>query len=82
MSTVKLNKWGNSQGIRITKKILNEIGAEKDSTFKITVKNGSIILTPIITRNKLDTLFKNFKEDPSEYTENIDWGKPTGNEKI
>lgn len=44
---VKLTKWGNSNGIRISKEDLAELGYVSGSVvFDMTIKHGQIILVP------------------------------------
>ena len=42
----KINKWGNSLGLRIPKLVAAEIGLEEDSLVNITTANGSIVISP------------------------------------
>ena len=41
----KINKWGNSLGLRIPKHIAAEVGLEEDSLVNITIVNGSIVIS-------------------------------------
>jgi len=86
MAVTELAKWGNSQGIRISKKILKSLDLDLDKTegkkikFEIEVENGKLILCLIKEKTKLDKLFEGFEGNPKEYKEMIDWGEATGNE--
>lgn len=85
-----LKKWGNSQGIRLPKSILEELGITTDNnvTFDINVKDKTLVLKPK-KESKLAQRFKGFdyekywadwdKEHPNESKE-IDWGEPVGKE--
>ena len=42
----KINKWGNSLGLRIPKLVAAEVGLEEDSLVNITTVNGSIVISP------------------------------------
>jgi len=42
----KVNKWGNSLGLRIPKLVAAEVGLEEDSLVNITIVNGSIVISP------------------------------------
>ncbi|WP_429971269.1 AbrB/MazE/SpoVT family DNA-binding domain-containing protein [Fructilactobacillus sp. Tb1] len=92
METLKLRRFGNSNGIIIPKTILKQIGIVDvtDQKFNINVdsNDGSIILSKK-RRNKadeFDALFDNFdlkgyeKNNPDEFKEA--WGKPVGKEVI
>ena len=42
----KINKWGNSLGLRIPKLVAAEVGLEEDSLVNFTIVNGSIVISP------------------------------------
>ena len=42
----KINKWGNSLGLRIPKLVAAEVGLEEDSLVNLTIVNGSIVISP------------------------------------
>ncbi len=44
---VTLNKWGNSTGIRIPKKILKEANLTIGESLSIFLEDGKIVLNPI-----------------------------------
>lgn len=76
---VSLQRWGNSQGIRIPKSIVNEMNLDKNQKFDLTMQDEKIILTKqqqIVSL--IRELFENYETEnkPSEF----DWGKPRGNE--
>ncbi len=72
----KIQKWGNSQGVRLSKKLLSDaqlgIGDEVD----ISVKEGSLIVAPakrVRGRHKLEDLVARI---PKNYqAAEVDWGK-------
>jgi antitoxin MazE len=77
----KIQKWGNSQGLRLAKNLLADahlgIGDEVD----ISVKDGIMIVTPakmIRGRRSLNDLVARIPENYQ--TEEIDWGKAVGKE--
>ncbi|QCT74942.1 AbrB/MazE/SpoVT family DNA-binding domain-containing protein [Macrococcoides canis] len=76
---VSLQRWGNSQGIRIPKSIVNEMNLDKNQKFDLTMQDEKIILTKQQENISLiRELFENYETEnkPSEF----DWGKPRGNE--
>ncbi|QIH76027.1 AbrB/MazE/SpoVT family DNA-binding domain-containing protein [Macrococcoides bohemicum] len=76
---VSLQRWGNSQGIRIPKSIVNEMNLDKNQKFDLTMQDEKIILTKQQQNVSLiRELFENYETEnkPSEF----DWGKPRGNE--
>lgn len=83
MTTLKLSKWGNGHGIRISKDILEKLKIEKnnnDIKFNVSIENDNIILSLKKEKNLLKELFENFYDDPESYKTDIDWGNPVGNE--
>ncbi len=42
----RVNKWGNSLGLRIPKLVAVEIGLKEDSLVNLTIVNGSIVISP------------------------------------
>ncbi|MFC6291348.1 AbrB/MazE/SpoVT family DNA-binding domain-containing protein [Macrococcus epidermidis] len=76
---VSLQRWGNSQGIRIPKSIVNEMNLDKNQKFDLTMQDEKIILTKQQQNVSLiRELFESYETEnkPSEF----DWGKPRGNE--
>ena len=80
----KLKKWGNSQGIRIGKEELKELGfLDEDVVFTMTVDNGQIILT--LKKNYPDTLeelFADYDGKPLDSANKFDWGESVGRELL
>jgi antitoxin MazE len=78
----KIKKWGNSQGLRITKVMLEEIKATVGDEVEIYTQEGKIIVEPIKqVRGKYD-LNSLVAEISQEYkSTEVDWGKPVGKEE-
>ncbi len=78
--TQSLQKWGNSAGIRIPKKIIEEAHLELNEPLEIRVEGRSVILTPVKKKEKitLEKLLHNVK--PQDVGGEDDWGSPLGNE--
>ncbi|MCX5856282.1 MAG: AbrB/MazE/SpoVT family DNA-binding domain-containing protein [Deltaproteobacteria bacterium] len=77
----KIQKWGNSQGLRLAKNLLADaqlgIGDEVD----ISVKDGIMIVTPaqkIRGRHMLKDLVARIPENYQ--TSEVEWGEPVGKE--
>ncbi|RPJ82751.1 MAG: AbrB/MazE/SpoVT family DNA-binding domain-containing protein [Deltaproteobacteria bacterium] len=77
----KIQKWGNSQGIRISKNLLTDAQLEVGDEVDIRVKEGVMIVAPakrIRGRHNLKDLVaripKNYQ--PGE----VDWGEKVGKE--
>ena len=77
--TTTIQKWGNSQGVRIPKIILDTVNWAEDEQIMIVVDNGKIVIEKEKTKRKnIKELFENYKGE-YEPTE-IDWGEPKGEE--
>lgn len=91
MTEVTLKKWGNSQGIRIPKSVLNKLGIDEANTvFDLTINDqNEIVLKKQKKPESLKELFAGFdyekywsdwnKENPGKSKE-VDWGGPVGKE--
>lgn len=79
-ATAKIQKWGNSQGIRIPKNILDLLKWKDNEPVEISTRNGHIVIKRLkpAPRKNINELFADFK---SEYKpEAVDWGRSEGNE--
>ena len=77
--TATIQKWGNSQGVRLPKIFLDELDMREGNDVEI-LKQGNVIVIKNATpkRKTIQELFAGYDED---YTpEEIDWGKPVGDE--
>ena len=78
--TTTIQKWGNSQGVRIPKMILDSVNWSENESIVIIVDNGKLIIEKAKEKKKknIKELFKNYKGNYEP--EEIDWGKPEGEE--
>lgn len=77
MSTT-IQKWGNSQAIRIPKSVLDAVRWKPNEQVKISAQDNKIIIEKAEHKKTIEERFADFD---GEYTpENIDWGNPVGNE--
>jgi antitoxin MazE len=79
----KIQKWGNSQGLRIARHVLEEARIAVGDDVDITTRDGVIIISPVKrVRGKYD-LKKLVSLIPRDYkADEIDWGKPVGKEAL
>ena len=80
MDHVALRAWGNSQGIRIPKEILDRLDLKVSDELNIEIENDAIVL-----RKKF--VHKSFEQRLAEYNGKIkaadfDWGEPKGRELL
>ncbi len=79
MAITRIQKWGNSYGIRIPKNIMEEMELKPDSRLEIRQEEGRIVLTPIQPpKIVLDELINQIT--PENLHDEMDWGTPTGKE--
>ena len=78
----KIQKWGNSQGLRFPKAVLEDAQIKVGDEVIVSVRDGKIIVE---TANKVRGAY-NLKElvsrIPEDYrAKEIDWGPPVGKEE-
>jgi len=77
----KIQKWGNSQGLRLTKNLLMDAQLGVGDEVDISVKDGVIIITPAKRMRGRHSLKDLVSRIPENYqTDEVDWGKPVGKE--
>ena len=75
----QVKSWGNSQGIRITKEVLQEAAISVDDVLDVKVSNGMILLVKPFRHRLLE-------ERAAEYGGKLnldgefDWAEPIGRE--
>lgn len=77
----KIQKWGNSQGLRIAKHLLADAKLDVGDEVDISVKEGVMIVKPkksVRGRYSLEDLVSRIPKDYE--TNEVDWGGPVGKE--
>ncbi len=77
----KIQKWGNSQGIRFPREVLRKANISIGDDVDISIHQGEIVVKPTkVTRRKYK--LKNLlSKMPNDYiTEETKWSKPVGGE--
>lgn len=75
----QIKKWGNSQGVRLSKEVLEMAGFSESDVLNVTVSKGVILLTKGFRHKTLEERTAEFGEKiriNGEY----DWGDPEGGE--
>ena len=77
----KVQKWGNSQGLRLAKHILEEARISVGDSVGVSIRDGVIVITPVSRpRGKLN-LQELVSRIPKNYNrEEVEWGGPVGRE--
>ena len=77
---VTIQKWGNSQGIRIPKAFLEALGMRENDLVELNRVDDNIVITKVNKEKEL-TLEDIFKDYDGEHAaEEFDWGAPVGKE--
>ena len=76
--TIKLQKWGNSQGIRLPKIMLDELNIRENDELEIKSEGNKIIIEKTNSRKNILELFDGFAGDYHNLEK--DWGEPIGEE--
>lgn len=78
MSETTIRRWGNSQGIRIPRHILDAASFKENESVIIEASDGTIIIRKTEPRRTIKALFDGFE---GEYNEKeADFGAPVGEE--
>ena len=75
----QVKAWGNSQGIRLPKEILNSAGIMLNEFLDVTVSDGVITLAKPFRHKTLEECAKEF-DGNLHLDGEFDWGKPQGRE--
>jgi len=77
----RVQKWGNSQGVRLSKELLADADIEPGDTVDVSVHDGTLVVKPVRrVRGRLE-LAELVREIPTDYEPcEIDWGPPVGRE--
>lgn len=79
--TTRVQKWGNSQGIRLNRQILSDIEIRVGDAVDVTVREGTILIVPVRRMRGRYDLRELVSRIPEGYrTKEIDWGRPVGRE--
>ena len=79
----KVQKWGNSQGLRFTKAILQEAQINVGDEVNISVQKGRIIIEPVTkVRGRYDLKELVSKMPQGHQAEELDWGEAMGKEVV
>lgn len=77
----KVQKWGNSQGLRFTKEILEQARIDLGDEVRVTAREGRIIVEPVTKVRGKYRLKQLVARIPRNYRGGeCDWGGPVGKE--
>lgn len=75
--TVKVQKWGNSLGVRLSKAVAKAANLDQGSRVDVVVEDGMVVLKPVDVPS-LEELLKQVKKGGRPSLQ--EWGEPVGNE--
>jgi len=74
-----IKKWGNSQGLRLSKELLSGVGLSVDDKVIVEVIDQRIVIYKAeVDELRLSDVFAEYKGKTE--SKEIDWGKPEGGE--
>ena len=77
----KVQKWGNSQGVRLSKELLSQADIKVGDAVDVAVRDGVLVVTPVHRVRGGHDLNELVNRIPQDYkSEELDWGKPVGRE--
>ena len=76
---VQVSPWGNSQGIRLPKALLQEAGIQTNDTLQVKLDGSAIILSKTFPHRSLKERAASFGGQLN-LSDELDWGEPAGNE--
>lgn len=77
----KVQKWGNSQGLRVSKEMLDKAQISLGDEVQVSVRNGRIIIEPLTKVRGRYQLTELLAKIPKKYrAAEADWGAPVGKE--
>jgi len=75
----KVQKWGNSQGLRLSRRVLEDARISVGEKVDVAVRDGAIVVAPVNRARGKHSLRQLVARIPKEYrAEELDWGKPAG----
>lgn len=87
MARTNVRRWGNSQGIRLSKEIMERMNLQENDTIGINIYDGKMTVEKINKpkylnlKERLETFYKIPIDDIYvESTQEVDVGAPKGNE--
>ena len=77
----KVQKWGNSQGLRLSKQLLSDVDIEVGDAVEVAARDGALVVTPahrvrggVDLEDLVARIPRGYK--PGE----LEWGRPVGKE--
>ncbi len=78
--TAQVKTWGNSQGIRLSKELLDLAGIKLNDLLNIELLDGNIVLKKAYKHKTLEERAEEYGGKLGPY-DDFDWGEPVGRER-
>jgi antitoxin MazE len=78
----KIQKWGNSQGLRLARRLLEDAGVAIGDDVDVAVRDGVIVIAPVRRvrgKQSLEELVSHIPKNHRMGGE-VEWGEPVGGE--
>ncbi len=77
----RIQKWGNSQGLRLAKQILEDVRISVGDRVDVATRDGIIVIAPLRRVRGKQSLRDLVSRIPrKQKARMVDWGKPVGRE--
>lgn len=77
----KIQKWGNSQGLRLARQLLEDARLAVGDDVDVTARDGLIVISPARLVRGKRSLQELVERIPKDYkAEELKWGEPVGGE--
>ena len=77
----KVQKWGNSQGLRLAKQVLEEARISVGDPVDVSTRDGVIVIAPVRRVRGRLSLHELVSRIPKNYKPaEVEWGEPVGRE--
>jgi len=77
----KIQKWGNSQGLRLARQVLEDAHIAVGDEVDVAARDGMIVIAPARRIRGKQSLEELVSRIPKNYkSKEVDWGKPVGRE--
>lgn len=78
----EIKKWGNSQGLRLSRELLSQLEIAVGDKVDVTVRAGTLVITPARRARGGHDLRDLARRMPKDYKpQEVDWGPPVGREE-
>ena len=77
----RVQRWGNSQGLRLSKELLAEVQIDVGDAVEVAVRDGALVVTPVHRVRGGHDLRELVERIPEEHEPGeLEWGQPVGRE--